>query len=854
LGTVLRLEGGEPFHRTGDTVTGERLIDVPGSDVRLVLWNETGSAGLVVPFYAVGSAGGEMGAGKGTSYVLKVRHGEFDPALDMPPVRPSLSATEATNLYIVQFLTQPLEAFRDSIRENGGAIYGFLANHAHIVRMSTEARDHVAALPFVRWVGPYHPAYRLEEYLLENEERASKLFPSLRYSILVFDTGSDARGAVAGRIGAIGGRVDRDRAGKHLLEATLTPEQLYEVAGWNEVQYIDRWSPLEKDMDIVRDIGGADYLETVEGYTGQGVRAEIFDAGFYTAHPDFASRPLLVHGGAVGNDSHGTATAGINFGDGTGDPKARGLMPDGQGIVADYNNIGLTGTTRYTHTGELLEAPYYAVFQTSSVGSTRTFDYTTISADHDTLLFDWDVLHCQSQSNAGNQDSRPQAWAKNVVSGGAFNHYDTLTRSDDCWCSTGSIGPASDGRIKPDLSFFYDSTWTTYSTGAGYGEFGGTSGATPSICGYFGLFYQMWSDGIFGNEVDPGGTVFENRPHMTTAKAFMINTANQHPFTGTTHDLTRVHQGWGVPDIRNLYDMRDNISFIDESVLLANMESVEFNAYVDPGEPAMRVTMTYADPAGNPASSQHRINDLTLKVTSPSSVVYWGNNGLLEGNWSIAGGSANTIDTVENVFIENPEEGMWLVEVIASEINQDGHVESPEMDADFALVVSGAFLQTCSSDGRINLNGAKFACEDEAVIRVVDCDLNMDDNTVESVTVTIDSDSELAGESLLLTETAPASAKFQGTILLSATDADGVLLVAEGDTVTTTYLDADDGAGGTNVTKTDQAIVDCTAPVISNVQTTDIDARNATVTFDTDEATRGTVRYGSDCNDLTMSA
>ena len=105
----------------------------------------------------------------------------------------------------------------------------------------------------------------------------------------------------------------------------------------------------------------------------------------------------------------------------------------------------------------------------------------------------------------------------------------------------------------------------------------------------------------------------------------------------------------------------------------------------------------------------HRINDLTLKVTSPSAVVYWGNNGLLEGNWSVAGGAANTIDTVENVFIQNPEAGVWTVEVIASEINEDGHVETPELDADFALVVSGGALANCTSQGRAQLDRAVYA-------------------------------------------------------------------------------------------------------------------------------------------------
>jgi hypothetical protein len=109
--------------------------------------------------------------------------------------------------------------------------------------------------------------------------------------------------------------------------------------------------------------------------------------------------------------------------------------------------------------------------------------------------------------------------------------------------------------------------------------------------------------------------------------------------------------------------------------------------------------MIYADPGGTTSSSQHRINDLTLKVTSPSNVVYWGNNGLLGGNWSTSGGSPNTVDTVENVFIQNPEAGPWTIEVLADEINQDGHVETPQMDADFALIISCDFCNDCNENG-----------------------------------------------------------------------------------------------------------------------------------------------------------
>jgi hypothetical protein len=361
----------------------------------------------------------------------------------------------------------------------------------------------------------------------------------------------------------------------------------------------------------------------------------------------------------------------------------------------------------------------------------------------------------------------------------------------------------------------------------------------------------MWSDGLFGNDVNPTGTVFENRPHMTTAKAVMINTAQQHPFSSQADDLTRVHQGWGVPSVENLYDLRNDISIIDETEVLSNGEFIEYNALVDPGAPELKITLTWADPAGNPAASQHRINDLTLKVTSPSGTVYWGNNGLLDGNWSQPGGAADTIDTVENVFVQNPESGSWIVEVSAVEINQDGHVETPAIDADFALVASGAFMTTCTSDGRVALHRARYACEDAATVRVVDCDLDADGSAVETVSVTLTSDSEAAGESLLLTETGPGTATFTASIPLSGADVPGTLLVADGDLVTVTYVDADDGAGGTNVSVTDTAVVDCVPPVISNVATSSVEPRSATITFDTDELAEGSIRYGASCGALT---
>lgn len=112
----------------------------------------------------------------------------------------------------------------------------------------------------------------------------------------------------------------------------------------------------------------------------------------------------------------------------------------------------------------------------------------------------------------------------------------------------------------------------------------------------------------------------------------------------------------------------------------------------------LKVTMVYRDPPGVPGSSVDRINDLSLKLTSPSGVVYWGNNGLLEGNVSTPGGKANRIDTVENVFVLEPEQGRWTVQVLGSEIVQDGHVATRALDAVYALVATRGIDSATQSD------------------------------------------------------------------------------------------------------------------------------------------------------------
>jgi hypothetical protein len=83
--------------------------------------------------------------------------------------------------------------------------------------------------------------------------------------------------------------------------------------------------------------------------------------------------------------------------------------------------------------------------------------------------------------------------------------------------------------------------------------------------------------------------------------------------------------------------------------------------------------------------------------------------------------------------------------------------------------------------------------------------------------VEVASTTEPAGETLQVAENPVGSGVFVGQIDLSPetpVTGDGAVGVADGDVLTATYVDADDGLGGTNVVKTDSASVSCAGSVI----------------------------------------
>ena len=648
---------------------------------------------------------------------VRLHFASFDPLLGQPEVAPLLRSTNEGGLWIVQFHGSPTQVDRDALARLGGQVIGYLPDNAYVVRMPAGTVANAMAVAAVRWVGSYEVAFRLEPQLLAKQTYRNDT--PVRYRIVVADKHTDKQVLMA-KIATIGGQVDSEETGSMMIEATLTGPQMLLVAGFDQVLWLERATQIQFYMDNARIQGGGNYVELQAGYTGAGVNSHIYE-GVEATHPDFTGGATSVL--SAGNaDDHGHATGGIMWGNGTSNPAVRGMAPDSGKF---YTEVQTMTASRWQTFSDLVNV--HNVSQTSgSWGWGITLNYNTYSAEVDEAVFDHDIAFTTSQANDGTRRSDGFAWAKNAFSIGGVFHGDDANPLNDTWNGGASIGPAADGRIKPTLCAYFDQIGTSDRTGAlGYSSgswtsgFNGTSGASPIVGGHNVLAIQMFTDdsgtpgiGKFGNTLRvPGGTAHQNRPHFPTLKALQVVSARQYAFNAASTDLRREHQGWGFPNLQDMWDNRAKTFVVDETELLHQGEFDAYQITVAPGEAALKVCLNWSEPAANPAAAADLINNLSLKVVAPNGTEYWGNVGLEDGPWSVTGGGEDSINSLENVFIDNPAPGIWYVQVIATSVVMDNHVETAAVDADYALVCVGGLGQVAPPGVFAQTETIGFGCD-----------------------------------------------------------------------------------------------------------------------------------------------
>ncbi len=257
----------------------------------------------------------------------------FDPSTGEPALAHALrSAPKAgPNTYLLQFNGPVQEAWKAAAAQAGAQLYGYVPEHAFIARIDSVALPAVRALPFVRWVGLYHPAYRVDATLDARRDSGSVMIEAQTLPDADLDALSQM---ITGWGGTVAGRASNVIAG--YLRATLPAARLGDLAAQDAVLWVAPYATPQ----LHNNIGGGQIMRANEvrqslGLFGAGQTVAVADTGLDVGnpaaiHPDFQGR--IVKGYCLGRpspcdwsdrDAHGTHVAGSVLGSG----KASGSDP-----------------------------------------------------------------------------------------------------------------------------------------------------------------------------------------------------------------------------------------------------------------------------------------------------------------------------------------------------------------------------------------------------------------------------------------------------------------------------------------------------------------------------------------------
>lgn len=151
------------------------------------------------------------------------------------------------------------------------------------------------------------------------------------------------------------------------------------------------------------------------------------------------------------------------------------------------------------------------------------------------------------------------------------------------------------------------------------------------------------------------------------------------------------HEGWGRLDLASAVN-GTNRALVDDHILTTGKTDVYTFTATGSATP-LKVSLVWSDYPGSTSASVQLVNNLNLKVTAPNgTTTYWGNR--FNNGWSTTGGSADTLNNVENIYIQSPATGQWKIEVVGANI--------PHGPQPYALVVRGQ--GTLASPPPISIN------------------------------------------------------------------------------------------------------------------------------------------------------
>ncbi len=647
---------------------------------------------------------------------------QFDPkSQGEPQFRTDVKIDESRRgFHLVQFSGPIKDEWIDQLKITGLDVLQYYPNHAYLVWGSSEQTRRAETLPTVRWSGVYHPAYKINQDLINRSGVISNI------DIMFYNDG-DMKGTLARleRLGADILQVYPSQPDKTFFNAIVRIDAaaIEAVSLLNTVLWLGYASPepgLDDEMSDqvlagnysggIPTTGYQAWLNSA-GLDGSGVTWAIIDTGVDYDHPDLGSH--IVGGynftgacsfpGQPGSDcsggGHGTHVTGIVGGNGAAGFTDPAGFRYGLGVAPAHGIFAMNSLSgaNWPPTGGWQEHSKQALLGNAIGGnnswttgegtahgyqaSERTHDLMVRDGNFDTLAVAEPFIEVFSAGNSGPSLSTLTApkEAKNLIVVASSLNY--RAGSIDAISSFSSRGPAVDGRYVPTITAPGEQIASTRNDLGGdcatsisgtnnyYAFCSGTSMASPHASGAVVLISEWWRTTHSGSNPSPA-----------MAKALLVNGAVD---MGTA-DIPNFSEGWGRIHLPNVIDNATSMVYYDQSHLFHNTGDTWTLSVgiADPTKP-LKISLAWTDAAGAVGANPALVNNLNLSVTT-GGATYLGNR--FSAGWSATGGASDSLNNLENVYLQNPS-GIATISIQAANLAGDGvPYNGDTTDQDFALV------------------------------------------------------------------------------------------------------------------------------------------------------------------------